>query len=321
MPLSMMWRNVSHLCLGAVLVFLVADSAYSQETRLDLTAGAGRRNDNLNWNIAGNTAGTGPNILSELQWTDLEIFELKTSMKYSMGPVHIKGALDHGWIQDGRNQDSDYLGDDRTLEFSRSNNKADRGSVWDASLGAGYTKRIFYEETRYGTGSIDITPMAGYSFHRQSLTMTDGFQTIDTLNDPPQLGPIANLDSKYKARWYGPWAGLGVALKINFLTISWTGEYHWAEYRGDLYWNLRGDLAQPKNGEDKANGSGVVNSLNIGYALSESWALNGAFDYQRWKTSAGTQTTFFADGSTEKTRLNEVNWESEAFTLGITYSF
>lgn len=310
------------LCSATVFMLFIHDCIHAADVyQTELTVGAGRRTDNFNWNIAGNIAGTDPNILSELTWTDIEIFQVDATLKQSFGPLHFIGTYNHGWIRDGRNRDSDYLGDDRTLEFSRSNNRADRGRVWDASIGTGYTKRVFHEETRYGTGSIDLTPMIGYSYHRQSLALTDGFQTVDALNDPPQLGPIPGLDSKYKARWHGPWVGIGIGVTINSLSISWASEFHRAVYRGDLFWNLRDDLAQPKNGEDRANGRGTVNSLGVAYALSERWSLSGKFDYQKWKTSAGTQTTFLADGSTVRTRLNEVNWKSESFTVGAKYAF
>lgn len=41
------------------------------------------------------------------------------------------------WIFDGVNQASGYAGDDRTLEFSRSNNNSDEGNMLDASFRIG----------------------------------------------------------------------------------------------------------------------------------------------------------------------------------------
>ncbi len=43
----------------------------------------------------------------------------------------------YSWIFDGENQNSDYAGDDRMLEFSRSNNNSDEGNMLDASFGIG----------------------------------------------------------------------------------------------------------------------------------------------------------------------------------------
>jgi len=306
-----------HLCLAAGFGLMNTGSAYSKDKgqSLDLTAGAGIRKDKLDWNIAGTTDGTSPNILSELQWTDLEIFQLKTAGKYSIGPAHIRGSFDFGWIVEGDNQDSDYACDNRDCEFSRSNSKSDEGSVLDLSLGAGYTIRVFDERTKSGKGSLDVIPMAGYSYHRQNLSITDGVQTI------PADGPFPDLDSSYKARWRGPWAGLGVAFKYNALSVAWTGEYHWADYYGEGDWNLRTDFAHPKSFEQTADGSGFVNSLNIAYALTESWTLSGIFDWQNWTAEDGTDRTFFADGSAADTRFNEVNWESRAVSLAATYTF
>ena len=92
---------------------------------------AGYRIDQLDWNIAGNNAGTNPNILSELTWKDLEIYQVQFKPSVTLGNshrggvrYHLRGMLGWGSIVDGSNQDSDYAGDNRTLEFSRSNNSA-----------------------------------------------------------------------------------------------------------------------------------------------------------------------------------------------------
>ena len=98
------------------------------------------------------------NVLSELTWDDLESYQVKFQGSLLIpNVIALRGIADYGWIFDGDNQDSDYAGDNRTYEWSRSNNSADDGDVWDVSLAIGYPLRFGGEVI--GT----ITPLIGYS--------------------------------------------------------------------------------------------------------------------------------------------------------------
>ena len=132
------WSVVGGMILG-LSVFLGTGNLEATETGTDLEFSAGYRKDNLDWNIAGDINGNNPNILSELTWSDIDIFQIKAGIRSVFNKVfYVRGAIDYGSIFDGANQDSDYDGDNRTLEYSRSNNSTDQGSVWDATLGIGY---------------------------------------------------------------------------------------------------------------------------------------------------------------------------------------
>jgi hypothetical protein len=107
----------------------------------NFTLEAGYRLDELDWNIAGGIKG--PNIISELEWEDLEIYQMRGSGRFDFEKgnapfaLRLKGSLAYGWIVDGENQDSDFKGNNRTLEYSRSNNNSDDGGVFDAFVGIG----------------------------------------------------------------------------------------------------------------------------------------------------------------------------------------
>ena len=173
-----------------------------------LSLSTGLRSDNLDWNIASNATGTStPNILSELTWDDLKIYQLALAFESRFARaangqkvLFMRAKASYGWIYDGKNQDSDYLGDNRTLEFSRSNNSADDGEVWDGSIGFG-------PRFTFATNHLEMMPLVGYSYHAQHLTITEGFQTV------PPLGSFSGLDSSYDTEWYGPWVGLDFTLK------------------------------------------------------------------------------------------------------------
>jgi hypothetical protein len=294
----------------------------------ELVLSAGYRVDDFDWNIAGDINGSNPNILSELTWDDIEIYQVELYNKTIVPEVfYLRGSVSYGWIKDGENQDSDYLEDERSFEFSRSNNSADDGDTLDASLGVGYP-------FTFGSGFVGLTPLIGYSYHEQNLTMTDGTQTITWISlvpdfpDGPPLGPIAGLDSTYEAQWEGPWVGFDLIFTskqgLHYLTqveAYVNFEYHWADYYAEADWNLRSDFAHPKSFEHDADGDGIVISAGWNIVWSHHWALNANFDYQDWSTDHGTDRTFFADGSVEETRLNEVNWKSYAIMVGAAYRF
>jgi hypothetical protein len=290
-----------------------------------LSIDIGYRTDDFDWNIAGDISGNNPNILSELTWSDLEILQLEFGVaKIFPNGFVLKGEIAYGFILDGENQDSDYFGDNRTGEFSRSNNSANDGSTSDVSIGLGYYNPVLSVPiSSVWNFSLGTTlPIIGFSFHGQNLTITEGFQTI------PPLGPFPGLNSSYDAEWYGPWVGLELNAKIYKRDVTSPAheflfgiEYHWADYYAEANWNLRTDLAHPKSFEHEADGSGIVFWFGHNYFFNPQWSLNIIYKYQKWETDPGIDRVFFADGTEAVTRLNEVNWKSSAFMVGVTRSF
>lgn len=291
------------------------------ETEFIITGGY--RVDDLDWNIAGDINGNNPNIISELTWDDLESYQLKFQGGLVWpNLIAVRGSLAYGWLFDGRNQDSDYWGDNRTFEFSRSNNTTDDDQVWDASLAVGYPFR--FGRTVIGT----VTPLAGYSHHEQQLNISDGIQTIATAGVTPPVGPFEGLDSSYETKWRGPWVGIDMHFRADEIKTFahrietyLTYEYHWADFEAVANWNLIDNYAHPKSFKHDTNGNGFVIGAGINCMLTQHWALNLNFDYQDWSTDSGTIKFFLADGTTHKQQLNEVNWTSYAFMMGLSLRF
>ena len=284
--------------------------------RLEFALDAGYRFDELKWNIAGNLDGNNPNILSELTWENLRTFQLKLSNTTTIKKViYLRGYLDYGWIHAGDNQDSDYAGDDRTLEFSRSNNNSDDGDMLDGSIGIGY-RFTFRGDT------FQLIPLIGYSYHEQNLRMTDGYQTI------PAAGSFPGLDSTYETRWYGPWLGVDFKIRtrafdsfIKRVLFYTTLEGHSVDYEAEADWNLRTDFEHPKSFEHEAEGYGIIIKVGTQLLLSDHWAVNISYDYSYWETDEGTDVVYFSDGTSGATQLNEVIWESHVISLGMVYNF
>lgn len=291
-----------------------------QVDELSLELNGGIRQDTLEWNIAG--INNNPNILSDLEWDELEIYQLgadgKVIIENSKVPfaTYLRFGADYGWIVDGDVRDSDYAGDNRTLEFSRSYSDSDDGDTLDLSAGLGFQFGLFGDR-------LMITPLVGYSYHEQNLTMKDGRQVVGDGVLVPVAGTLLpELDSSYDTEWDGAWIGVDVAWLLGQrLVLEGSLEYHDVDYEGKADWNLRDDLAHPVSFKHEADGEGIVAEMAIRYLLSDSWALNADVSYSRFETDKGDDTTFFSDGTSATTYLNEVEWESFSTTIGVRYDF
>ncbi|WP_305906747.1 hypothetical protein Q9L42_019350 [Methylomarinum sp. Ch1-1] len=293
-----------------------ASKVDEQNIQMEFYINGGYRQDELDWNIAYPT-GT-PNILSELSWDDLEIatFGLGATM-YLPANLVLDGKFTYGRIFNGDNQDSDYYGDNRTQEFSRSNNNADEGSTIDASVGLGYRFNIIPSSRRFKKPTLSFTPMVGFSYHEQNLKMTNGKQTV------PFNYHFGGLDSSYDATWYGPWAGFDSELSIvDRVSFTTSFQYHYAFYEGTADWNLRQDFAHPESFSHEARGTGLDLSWGSLIRLNENLHLTLSVDYKNWKAdNKGFDTTYLSDGRVLETKLNEVNWESLGANLGLQFNF
>lgn len=293
-----------------VLAVLPLAQTLAAESSLDLDFGL--RQDDLRWNIA-DTDGV-PDILSELTWSGLEIAELRVrGDRTADNGWHVRGSAAYGWIYDGKNQDSDYLGSGRTLEFSRSNNDTKDDDTLDFSLAFGYRFRLSQESA---PTSLYLIPLLGYSYHEQNLRITNGNQTI------PATGPFPGLNSTYQTQWKGPWLGLELLGQgAKNLSAFLLAEYHKADYYAEADWNLRSDFQHPKSFEHRADGEGYLVSFGVSSTPRTGWGYRFSLDYQEWKTDPGVDRTFFASGTVTDTRLNEVIWRSRSIHIGLHRTF
>ena len=286
------------------------------EIRTDVSLSTGYRVDDLSWNIAGNIGGSNPNVLSELTWSDLETLQATVSGRALVNEwLYLRGSLGYGWTFSGDNLDSDFSGNDRTQEYSRSSNSADDGRVLDAAIGIGY-------QFSFLSGRFRLSPLLGYSYSAQNLTLKDGVQVIATTLSTPPAGPVRGLDSTYDASWLGPWLGIDLSFQITErVALFGSLEYHWAAFDAQGNLNLRNDLDHPRSFEHDADGKGFLITLGTEYLLNGPWSLNMAFSYQKWSADPGLDRLYYANGSIAETRLNEVNWDSYALMLGLVYRF
>ena len=283
---------------------------------------AGYRRDDLRWRIAGNLQGTSPDTQSELEWSDVDIYQLKlVNRSVILDRIYLRWQVAYGVVDAGDNRDSDYHGDNRTQEYSRSLNGVDGNKVWDASLGIG-------PRFSFSSATLALCPMIGYAVSEQDLTIVDGNQVLtDNLVDRP-LGPIDGLDSRYETRWQGPWLGLDLhyAVPLSYgiftgLGIVLSAEYHWIDYDADANWNLRSEYRHPKSFTHTADGSGWVAGATILIDMDRRWQVSFAVNTTHMRTEAGVDRIYLTDGTTAETQLNEVRWRSICVEAGVSCRF
>ncbi len=296
--------------------FFWGNPAKTLETEFNIFYGY--RVDDVDFNIAGDIHGNNPNIISELTWKDVESFEAKVHGKVIlMEHIVLEGWTSYGTIFDGEVQDSDYSGNNRTGEFSRSLGTTDEVDNLDISGGIGY--RIHFPQGRefFLVDDLYMTFLGGYSHHEMELKDRAGIQTI------PNSGPFSfqGTNSIYSPEWEGLWLGLELNGKRNKFLGMFRFEYHNVDFSAEANWSLRTDFQHPKSFEHIADGYGLVFNFGMDYEINDNWTINLRADIQDWKTDKGIIRFFLANGGRPVQQLNEVNWESMAIMLGTTYRF
>ncbi len=295
-----------------LLLAFCRTSAVEIEGGIDL----GYRNDTNQWTISGGEEG--PNIISDLEWTDLEIVELQIEGELQYPNWAIRSALSFGTMIDGANRDSDYIYDDRQGEFSRSTADTE-GSTFDFNIEAAYIIPLSDQ-------GATLLPLIGFQYAAQYHEDSNGVQEIDRPDleaildgestglgpNDGDLGAFDGLNSTYDATWYGP--HIGVELRLPFGKQSefrTAARLHYFEYYAELYWNLR-DL----DFENEADGMGWSFDLQYLYNFSDQWRLLLEFNQTSFESNSGTQTD--PEGDID---LNEAIWESYSLQAGIRYLF
>ena len=283
---------------------------------MELGINAGFRVDQLDWNIAGKFFGQEVNVLSELDWNNIEIWQVGLNGKMAVGNdvavynTYIRGSFDYGLITDGTGHDTDYHGNNRTLEFSHSINSNEEDYVLDASLGLGFEKKYWQERCTLGW-------LAGYSYHKQNIRFSNGHQLV------PTNEPIIGLDSSYRSKWYGPFASIDIELHpYPRVSLLGSAEYHWSNFEAQANWNLRTDFAHPVSFQQEADdGVGMVGTLKGSYLFTNGWIFDLIFTYRDFSVHDGINQYLMENGTFINNRLNEVNWKSFNTSAGLTYKF
>lgn len=308
---------------------VVTKTGYGQGTEVELSTGY--RQGDMRWNIAGDSSGANPNILSELQWKKLNMADVHGGLRTVVPTGILKQTRlemggHYGYAVSGDNRDSDYLGDNRTQEFSRSNNDAKGSQAFGFKGAVGYELPIV--DRPDGLRFI-ATPLAGWRYEQQKLKISDGNQTVcvdqpsigfDCASSP--LGSFSGLDSRYNAKWNGPFLGLETEGATEHHRLRLRGEVTRMNYQAEAAWNLRPDLDPDKSFRHTANGVGFNAGADYTYQFTAATGIIASAEWEHFKADDdGVDRSYFTDGTTSDTKLNEVVWNSTAYRVGLEHKF
>jgi hypothetical protein len=273
----------------------------------------GFRKANLNWNIA--APDNQPNVLSELEYTDLEIFEASFNARAVVNKIYSRASISFGKILDGSATDSDYSEDNRTSLYSKSQSDIN-DEVHDLCIGLGYQMDLFSDKFK-------IAPLAGVSYHTQNIRQTNGLQTVSAGPGVPAQGqPLLGLNSSYETEWRSWFVGIDLDFEVvKNLFLSSSLEYHNATYEAAANWNLRDDFAHPVSFTHEALGEGAVVNISVNRVFAENWLIGFLFGWVVWSTAPGEDVLFWEVGATTASPLNTVNWDSQSLNISIGYNF
>ena len=246
-------RFKTNFITTVIFVALTGHSTLSHSANTLFDISVGQRTDKLRWSIAG--PGGSPNILSELSWRRVKSLQATLGVDSTAdNGFRFIGSLTFGNIDSGSVQDSDYLGDDRTIEFSRSIAETSGDDLSSINIAIGKAFKV------PNTQGVTITPLIGVTESSQDYTIQNGLQIIDLLGSSAG-SPINALDSTYDTEWST--AFLGAQLDNRSEKFDWYGrvEYHDISYDAEANWNLRSDFRHPVSFVHEANGSGILYKL------------------------------------------------------------
>lgn len=294
-------------------------------TALSITPHFGVGQGEFEWNIGGGAnTNTAPNILSELEYNDLDsryvgididgytAFTRGTGLFYEFR--YLKGE-----VKKGESIDSDYLLNDREYLFSKSTAEVRDGKLDTTEISIGIQNCIWSQTNT-------ITLLVGYREDTQSFTSTNGVQEVaydfesEEFGNPGKIS-LEGLDSEYAANWKSVFVGLALNYYYGRHGTSFRYTYNDADYSAIADWNLREDLKHPESFDQSGKGWGNTYEFSYYLNLSKRTDLRVTYCVEEWKVKNGYDRVHFIDGVSVVTLLKEVSWDSQRIDLGIRFSF
>ena len=270
------------------------------------------------WNIAnGAGANASPNILSELTFKNVK------SLGYGLKIAHLNALSENiafyveaeyadSSVKSGTVQDSDYLGDNRTGEFSRSIADVNDDSLNSWGLAAGIKTRWFGARGHY------LTFLIGHERQAVDYTMTDGVQIIPEAYSGQSL---TGFNSTYNSEFESWYIKIGTEHVFKWGTIGLSYEHHDLDFYSEADWNLRADFAHPKSFTHEGEGSGKGITIAYTYPLNLQWDVFLTYTKRKNIINDGYDQVFFSDGFSVINSLNTVEYTEEQFQFGFRYIF
>ena len=219
--------------------------------------------------------------------------------------LYFRGYADYATITSGKARQTFY---DTNGDFTeRYRQQAHNGHMYDFLGGFGWNLPCF-------PNWLTVAPVGGYSQEVQSIESNHAKLTTPDGNQ----GRIAGRHSKLRLNWYGPWAGVDVAIRYRGLKVGGTFEYHWANLSASESQSAGGGCVNNCHTSNSINveGRGLVGVLSATQVFCNNWRFGFVGKLQYWKTRSGN---YSYDG--EKLRLNPLKWNSGSLVANIGYRF
>ncbi|CBL47016.1 Hypothetical protein HDN1F_34330 [gamma proteobacterium HdN1] len=298
---------------------------------LDFGANYGVRSGEFRWHVG--SAGSAPNILSELEYQGLEFSEYRLYARLSVNQGRLKHwqidtQLSNASAERGTAIDSDYQQNHREGMYRRSTSDLGGSTSRSQNLSLGYritpsslvdwpVLQKFSESSQF-----TVIPSIGWVFSEQTLKMTQGTQTFATPERGEVLGRFTEaLNSVYEASWNGAAFGMVGQIEGNQQTLRIGYQQIFARFRAVADWNLRTDFQHPRSFSHAANATASHLNLDYQWHVNERWAINLRWFHERWISNTGTDTVYLASGERVRSRLGEAGWRSTGYNLGMQMRF
>jgi len=249
---------------------------------------------------------------SKLEWEDIDApvlvlhAEVPIDHQFSIG-----GVIGYGEYSDGGNTDSDWAND---FLFSESKAEVDG----DVTLG---DLNVFYnivapQKSNHKT-KVDV--FIGFQYYKDDTRNTHGVQTV--INETPINEPFEGLNSTYSFQWIMLRLGTRAEHAINDrVTIGGSlAALMLVDYEGEAYWNLRTDFrdSDPNFVQEANSGYGFEGKAAVKARIMENVYVDLGYWFMSLKAVNGTDTIYFADGTSDTTKLKSVKSQRQGFFAGL----
>lgn len=278
-----------------MIFFLFWGLGAAAQDRLRVEVGSGYHREELHWSIAGNAAGTSPNILSELKWKGVSGIPVSLGVDWNVWRqwvVFVSGS--RSFTIGGSVNDKDYAGDNRTSTIYDEGFDAGHGYGYSVLSGLGY---------RFSFDRFGVTPFVGYGWSGGRYSVYDAALALNSFYRTSWKGPLLKV--------CGDWnVGAGWGVIVGFV-------YHQVNYHATADWNLISSFRHPESFRQWADGYGLDGSLGVRYAVRPHVVVRVAGEFLDWRTGAGVDELYLVSGQTSQTKLNEVVRTGLGFHVGV----
>lgn len=294
--------------LLTLLFFGLSGLLFAQEKKhpFEIAFSGGYASADLNWSIAGNSAGQSPNVLSEVKWNNLAGLSIGAELKVNLTKNwFLAGEFLKRFVKTGTATDSDYAQDDRSGRTYYAELRSDEGSLNEFSTSVGY----YFLHTK----QIKLAAFAGYNQSKENLLL---------LNKNDVAAGEKGLHTTYQTSWKGPSGGISANYNpLNKLKVEAKFVYSQLTYNATADWNLIDAFSHPISFTHYAKGFNLTTSLTVFYKLSRQLSLRLAGAYGNAQTGSGVDHLYLESGGTQTTQFNGAEKIVKSINAGVVFNF